>query len=144
MIKQYICNDPGFCPVFCGCDVFPAVQHVRRDSIFRLPECKLFQYILSMLPLFLDDLFFSEYMEPPLITMRTEKYQWGKQLMHYLLSLFAQEGSEENLVVSGETLLEPVSLVIRSSTAPPPDKNSIFQKNRKCPQLGTFPVFSAI
>ena len=88
-----------------------------------------------------DDLFFSEYMEPPLTTMRTEKYQWGKQLMHYLLSLFAQETSEESLVISGETLLEPVTLVIRSSTAPP-GKNSIFQKNRKCPQLGTFPVFS--
>lgn len=69
-----------------------------------------------------DDLFFSEYMEPPLTTMRTEKYQWGKQLMHYLLSLFAQETSEESLVISGETLLEPVTLVIRSSTAPPRQK----------------------
>lgn len=64
-----------------------------------------------------DDLFFTEYMQPPLTTVRQPMQEMGRRAMAILLDLLARGDAggrqpERNLHMKGE-------LVVRSSTAPP-------------------------
>jgi len=66
-----------------------------------------------------DDLFFAECIEPPLTTMRVEKYQWGQALVRYLLGLIDAQSEEQSRLVPENEVIEPASLVVRKSTAAP-------------------------
>jgi DNA-binding LacI/PurR family transcriptional regulator len=59
-----------------------------------------------------DDLYISQYLEPPLTTVRQPMRQMGRMAMETLLHIFDGPHSTHNLRVEGQ-------LVVRQSTAPP-------------------------
>jgi DNA-binding LacI/PurR family transcriptional regulator len=59
-----------------------------------------------------DDLPLTQYMEPPLTSVRQPKYEMGRIAAQVLLRLLEGSEAEQNIRVSGE-------LVVRKSTAPP-------------------------
>jgi DNA-binding LacI/PurR family transcriptional regulator len=62
-----------------------------------------------------DDLYISQYLNPPLTTVRQPMRQMGRMAMETLLKIFA--GAE-----SGEDIRVPGELIVRQSTAPPKRK----------------------
>jgi DNA-binding LacI/PurR family transcriptional regulator len=62
-----------------------------------------------------DDLYISQYLEPPLTTVRQPMRQMGRMAMETLLHIFDGSHSTHNLRVEGQ-------LIIRRSTAPPREK----------------------
>jgi DNA-binding LacI/PurR family transcriptional regulator len=63
-----------------------------------------------------DDLFFSQFLNPPLTTVRQPLRHLGNLAMDTLLKIFAGEPSEIDIKVPGE-------LIVRESTAPPKEKS---------------------
>lgn len=63
-----------------------------------------------------DDLYITQYTEPPLTTVRQPKRRMGGMAMEVLIRLLEGSQSEHVIRVPGE-------LVVRESTAPPKDKN---------------------
>jgi DNA-binding LacI/PurR family transcriptional regulator len=59
-----------------------------------------------------DDLYISQYLNPPLTTVRQPMRQMGRMAMETLLKIFAGAESGIDIKVPGE-------LVVRQSTAPP-------------------------
>jgi len=59
-----------------------------------------------------DDLYFSQYLDPPLTTVRQPMRQMGRLAMETLLKIFAGADSGHDIKVPGE-------LIVRRSTAPP-------------------------
>jgi len=59
-----------------------------------------------------DDLYFSQYIDPPLTTVRQPMRQMGRLAMETLLKIFAGADSGHDIKVPGE-------LIVRRSTAPP-------------------------
>jgi DNA-binding LacI/PurR family transcriptional regulator len=59
-----------------------------------------------------DDLFFAQYIEPAITTIRQPKREMGRQATEILFALLNDETPEKKNLVEGE-------LVVRSSTAPP-------------------------
>lgn len=59
-----------------------------------------------------DDLFFAQYLEPAITTIRQPKREMGRQATDLLFALLNDETPEKKNLVEGE-------LVVRSSTAPP-------------------------
>ncbi len=59
-----------------------------------------------------DDLYISQYLDPPLTTVRQPMPQMGRMAMETLLRIFAGGDAEYDLKVPGE-------LIVRGSTAPP-------------------------
>ena len=59
-----------------------------------------------------DDLYISEYLDPPLTTVRQPMRQMGRLAMENLLHIFAGADAEHDVRVPGE-------LIVRQSTAPP-------------------------
>ncbi|MCX6632592.1 MAG: LacI family DNA-binding transcriptional regulator [Candidatus Solibacter sp.] len=63
-----------------------------------------------------DDLYISQYMDPPLTTVRQPMRQMGCMAMQTLLDIFAEAESGHDIKVPGE-------LIVRASTAPPKEKS---------------------
>jgi LacI family repressor for deo operon, udp, cdd, tsx, nupC, and nupG len=63
-----------------------------------------------------DDLYFAEYLEPPLTTVRQPMRQMGRMAMETLLHIFDGQHSTHNLKVDGQ-------LIVRRSTAAPKVKS---------------------
>ena len=63
-----------------------------------------------------DDLYISQYLDPPLTTVRQPMRQMGRMAMETLLNIFAGGGSGHDLKVPGE-------LIVRASTAPPKENH---------------------
>jgi DNA-binding LacI/PurR family transcriptional regulator len=59
-----------------------------------------------------DDLFFAEYIQPAITTIRQPKREMGKRAIELLFALLNDEPSEKKILLEGD-------LVVRSSTAPP-------------------------
>jgi DNA-binding LacI/PurR family transcriptional regulator len=59
-----------------------------------------------------DDLFISEFLDPPLTTVRQPMRQMGRMAMETLLHIFDGPQATHNLRVDGQ-------LIVRQSTAPP-------------------------
>ena len=59
-----------------------------------------------------DDLFFAQYLEPAITTIRQPKREMGRQATELLFALLNDETPEKKNLVEGD-------LVVRSSTAPP-------------------------
>lgn len=62
-----------------------------------------------------DDLYISQYMNPPLTTVRQPMRQMGRMAMETLLQIFAGAESGHDIKVPGE-------LIVRQSTAPPKER----------------------
>jgi DNA-binding LacI/PurR family transcriptional regulator len=59
-----------------------------------------------------DDLYISQYLDPPLTTVRQPMREMGRMAMESLLQIFAGAESGHDIKVPGE-------LIVRRSTAPP-------------------------
>ena len=59
-----------------------------------------------------DDLYISQYLDPPLTTVRQPMRQMGSMAMDTLLQIIANAKSGHDIAVPGE-------LIVRGSTAPP-------------------------
>ena len=59
-----------------------------------------------------DDIFFANYLQPPLTTVRQPMREMGRRAMELLLSLLRGEENDKTVLIEGE-------LVLRESTAPP-------------------------
>ncbi len=62
-----------------------------------------------------DDLFFTEFLQPPLTTIRQPKREMGRLAMGTVLQLLAGDRPEKTTHVKGQ-------LIVRGSTAPPPQR----------------------
>jgi DNA-binding LacI/PurR family transcriptional regulator len=62
-----------------------------------------------------DDLFIASYTQPPLTTVRQPRRLMGRLAMESLLKLISGEDSSSAIYV-------PAELIVRESTAPPPEK----------------------
>lgn len=69
-----------------------------------------------------DDLFFSQYIEPPLTTIRQPMRQMGRMAMETLLHLLAKRGAAHSRKVPGE-------LIVRESAAPPRGIHAVRRKD---------------
>jgi DNA-binding LacI/PurR family transcriptional regulator len=58
-----------------------------------------------------DDLFFAEFLEPPLTTIRQPKMEMGKLAMEFVLKLVAGQETEKAIHIEGQ-------LIVRGSTGP--------------------------
>jgi DNA-binding LacI/PurR family transcriptional regulator len=63
-----------------------------------------------------DDLYISQYIDPPLTTVRQPMRQMGRMAMETLLQIFAGAESGHDIKVPGE-------LIVRQSTAPPKESS---------------------
>lgn len=66
-----------------------------------------------------DDLFFAECIQPPLTTMRIEKYLWGQSMVRYLIDNLQQPSGEKQSVLSVESFMPASTLAVRGSTGAP-------------------------
>ena len=91
--------------VFCYNDMsaLGAMRRVRANGL-RIPDD------ISLIGF--DDLYISQYLEPPLTTVRQPMRQMGRMAMETLLHIFDGPHSTHNLRVEGQ-------LIVRQSTAPP-------------------------
>ena len=91
--------------IFCYNDMsaLGAMRQIRRHGL-RIPE--------DISVVGFDDLYISEYLAPPLTTVRQPMRQMGRMAMETLLQLFAG-------VESGNEIRVPGELIVRESTAPP-------------------------
>lgn len=64
-----------------------------------------------------DNTFFSAFCNPTITTVALNSYAWGQSLMRYLLDVINEPAGEKTL--PAESLLEPVYLIQRESTAAP-------------------------
>jgi DNA-binding LacI/PurR family transcriptional regulator len=64
-----------------------------------------------------DDLYISEYMDPPLTTVRQPMRQMGRMAMNTLLQIFANASDESALDIK-----VPGELIVRGSTSPPKER----------------------
>ena len=62
-----------------------------------------------------DDIQLAGYVQPPLTTLRQEKARLGAEAGRALTRLIAARAAEK------EAMTLPVELIVRASTAPPPD-----------------------
>jgi DNA-binding LacI/PurR family transcriptional regulator len=91
--------------VFCYNDMsaLGAMRQIRNHGL-RIPS--------DISVVGFDDLYISQYLDPPLTTVRQPMRQMGRMAMETLLKIFAGAGSGHDLKVPGE-------LIVRQSTAPP-------------------------
>jgi DNA-binding LacI/PurR family transcriptional regulator len=94
--------------VFCYNDMtaLGALRHIRTSGLCVPRDISLIGF---------DDLYITEYTEPPLTTVRQPMRQMGRMAMETLLQLLEGSESAHNVKVPGE-------LIIRESTAPPKTK----------------------
>jgi DNA-binding LacI/PurR family transcriptional regulator len=59
-----------------------------------------------------DDLQISQYLNPPLTTIRQPMHEMGRMAMQTLISILSGVISQQNITVPGQ-------LIVRASTAPP-------------------------
>ncbi len=95
--------------IFCYNDMsaLGAIHHIRALGL-RIPE--------DVSIAGFDDLFFSQFLNPPLTTVRQPLRHLGRLAMDILLKIFAGEQSEIDIKVPGE-------LIVRQSTAPPTEES---------------------
>ena len=91
--------------IFCYNDMsaLGAMRQIRSHGL-RIPE--------DISVVGFDDLYISQYINPPLTTVRQPMRQMGRMAMEKLLQLFAGIDSGNEIRVPGE-------LIVRESTAPP-------------------------
>lgn len=96
--------------VFCYNDMtaLGAMRRIRSSGL-RIP--------LDLSVVGFDDLYLSQYLEPPLTTVRQPMRQMGRMAMETLLHIFDGPHSTHNLRVEGQ-------LIVRRSTASPQEKTS--------------------
>ncbi|HEV2446482.1 MAG TPA: LacI family DNA-binding transcriptional regulator [Candidatus Sulfopaludibacter sp.] len=95
--------------VFCYNDMsaLGAMRQIR-DAGLKIPR--------DMSVAGFDDLYISQYLEPPLTTVRQPMRQMGRMAMETLLHIFAGDDCARNLRVEGQ-------LIVRQSTARPKEKS---------------------
>jgi DNA-binding LacI/PurR family transcriptional regulator len=94
--------------VFCYNDMsaLGAIRQIR-DSGLRVPA--------DISVVGFDDLYISQYMDPPLTTVRQPMRLMGCMAMQTLLEILAENGAGHDIKVPGE-------LIVRGSTAPPKEE----------------------
>lgn len=112
LIQRMLSQTPDVTGVLCMNDVMAlGAMKALRERGLNVPS----DYSLAGF----DDLFFAECIEPPLTTMRVEKYQWGQALVRYLLGLIDEQCEEHSRMIPEHQVMEPASLIVRKSTAEP-------------------------
>jgi DNA-binding LacI/PurR family transcriptional regulator len=94
--------------VFCYNDMsaLGAMRQIRQQGL-RIPDD------ISLVGF--DDLYISQYLDPPLTTVRQPMRHMGRMAMETLLKIFGGADSGHDIRVPGE-------LIVRQSTAPPKEK----------------------
>ncbi len=104
-MAQLLELDPRPTAVFCYNDMsaMGAMRRIRAEGL-RIPR--------DFSVVGFDDLYFSQYLDPPLTTVRQPMRQMGRLAMETLSQIFDGQRSARNLRVEGE-------LIVRGSTAAP-------------------------
>ena len=107
-MARLLALDPQPTAVFCYNDMsaLGAMRRIRAEGL-KIPD----DFSVAGF----DDLYFSQYLDPPLTTVRQPMRQMGRLAMETLLQIFEGQRSAHNLRLQGE-------LIVRGTTAPPKEK----------------------
>ena len=120
-MERLLALEPLPTAVFCYNDLtaLGALHTIRKNGL-RVPED------ISLVGF--DDLFLTQYTDPPLTTVRQPKHEMGRLAMQVMLKLLTGGDTEQKIKVPGE-------LIIRESAAPPKGRKThgIARPRRKRP-----------